>query len=454
MKKNAAPINARTLAVEALLKIERDQAYSHITLDALLRKHKPKEQDRRLATRLVYGTLAMQARLDFELTKAINRPLVKGTDPFTRVNLRMALYQLRHLDRIAPYAAVDAAVSMVKAQRGQRVAGFVNAVLRRLGRENLIDDLAKSGDEAAQMGLEFSLPKAIARRLIARLGLQEARQCASRFNQVAPLTLRVNLAHISREELATRVQADLGRPPRALRATQFSPELSTAIKQGLVSIQDEGSQLIGELASEGLGPEAHFWDTCAGQGGKSSQLVDHFTTTAPNTRFFVSDLHPAKLKRLAKLIHNTHPDFKLQSFAADLSETLPTDLPLPEQGFDGILVDAPCSGLGLIGRHPETRWRARTQDIPKLVKLQRQILRTAIAHLAPGGYLTYAVCTFTREESFEQKDWLLAEFPQLRLAPPERPHLQAICDGAEFTLWPHRHDTDAFYAVRLRRGEQ
>ena len=439
---------ARAIALDTLLRVEREEAYSHIALDAAIKQHAPKPRERRLATRLVYGTLAMQRRLDAELSLAIDAPLIKKTDPFTRANLRLALYQLRCLDRVPAHAAVNAAVERVKARKGKRVAGFVNAVLRRLSREALpFEESARN--ETDRFGLRYSLPRGIARRLVERLGLQEAERCAERFNQVPPLSLRVNTSHGARAEIAAQLDATLGEAPQALRAEAFTPAIAEALERGAVAIQDEGSQRVVELALEHLPSAARVWDTCAGQGGKTSQIADEICARAPKAALLATELHASKLERLSALLTRTHPELALSSRALDLTQALPREL--AEEEFDLILIDAPCSGLGVIGRHPETRWRGRLKALPELVELQRAILGQVIPRLAPGGRLTYAVCTFTREESTEQRDWILEHFPHLEIDTCAAPSLQALCpERAELALWPHLHATDAFYALRLR----
>ncbi|OIP34934.1 MAG: hypothetical protein AUK47_17460 [Deltaproteobacteria bacterium CG2_30_63_29] len=440
------PISARNAAAQTLMRIERDAAYSHVALDAILRRINLSAQDRGLATRIVYGTLAMQRRLDYELEYAIGGRVEERTEPFVCASLRAALYQIRFLDRIPTHAVLDETVEEVKKQCGNRAGGFVNAVLRRLTRD--VFDPAIVADPIERFGLQYSLPDGLVRRSIERFGEEGARQWAIAVNEPAPVTLRVNRSRATVEAVVERLG---GRPCQwaefGVVVESLDSTVRKAIHDGVCWVQDEGSQLIVEVGLEpaqaGVEP-IRVWDMCAGQGGKTIQLGDRFASVGVKAQITATDVHSGKLERLRAAWRKGFAGVGLETLAIDAS------VGLSERRFDLVLLDAPCSGLGLVRRHPEMRWRYDPQAVLSLAKLQRELLDNAAAHIDEGGVLVYAVCTNTHEETEAQIFGFLSRHPEFVLSPSAR--MRQITTKPWLELEPHTHGSDGFFTARFVRG--
>lgn len=451
---------ARRVALDVLDRIFFDQAYSHLALSAALDNSALDERDRGLVTELVYGTVTQKRTIDALLAKFVNRDLA-GLDRPVLLSLRLATYQLLFLDRIPDHAAVDEAVELTKADCGRGASGFVNGVLRNMLRKrrqwNIWDTVDAQTDPARHLGLRHSLPDWLARRLIDAYGIEKARRLARAFNARPPYYFRAvgndPDALIEKSSQLSPVDA----VPGALRADHLSDQTRRLIEDNELVVQDLGSQLVGHLAqpataASGSGDTLKILDACAGLGGKTL----HLASLAPeNTRIVAVDPQASKLKILRQSAQAQGP-------AADISTVEGTLAGLSsEHGpFDLILVDAPCTGLGVLRRHPETRWRRREEDIADRAALQAELLDQAATHLAPDGLLVYSVCTFSTEEGVDQIDAFLGRHDKFARAPLADPKSSAttpldwtpfLTDGGDLMVNPADHDSDAFFAARLRR---
>ncbi len=437
---------ARRVVVEALVRVEQDNAYSHVVFDHLLRTTPLSDPDRRLATRIFYGTLAMQRHLDAWLSRPVG-DLEQRTEPWVRATLRAAVYQLLFLDRTPTHAVVHSAVELVKAQRGRGAAGFTNAVLRAIVKQREAG-LPVPTDPVVRFGVQHSLPDAMAETVLARFGEEEASRWAEAVNAPPNLTARVNLSRVSMEEALREWQAEPGAlAPAAITLPTLNPALRQATDAGSCAIQDEGSQVVVHCL-EPLPLGGSVWDACAGQGGKTMHLLD-LLAPDPTTRVWATDLHHRKLERLRKRLNKVFPRATLNTKALDLGQQ---GLNWPSEPFDAVLLDAPCSGLGVIRRHPETRWRRDLPTIEALAALQHVALRNVAAAVKVGGLLVYAVCTNTAQESVAQVESFLQDCPDFRLESSPLPWLMALESAPGLVeLLPHRHGCDGFFIARMRR---
>lgn len=442
-------LSSRQLALQILRRIEEDDAYSHIVISSTLSSSELDERDRHLVTELVYGTLTHQRTIDTVIAPFLKRPL-QGLDLPVRLALRLALYQLIYLDRIPAHAIVDEAVNMTKAELGKGASGFVNGVLRQMlrKRENWrpYDPEDRKRQPLRYLAERYSLPDWIARRLLAMEEMERAEALAQAFNQRPPLYLQ-NLA-TEASELPDNVDPVPG-VPRALRAKSFDQ----SVRQGLADhrwiVQDLGSQLICHFV-EPRGA-TQLLDGCAGLGGKTLHLA--ISTDAAAHIDAVEPL-ATKLAMLEEVLADTPAKGRVALHTSTLQDFLAKR----ELLYDRILIDAPCTGLGILRRHPETRWRRKESDIAPLVKLQRSLLDCAARHLRPGGILIYSVCTFLDEEGPGQVEKFLNENNDFqRWKPTSRPPSHSIEWGpytdpeGDLRLTPLDHDCDAFYAARLIR---
>jgi 16S rRNA (cytosine967-C5)-methyltransferase len=438
--------SARSVARQVLARVRRDNAYANLALSAALRRARGlPPAERALATELVYGVLRHQRRLDHAISLHLHQPLER-VDPETLEALRLAAYQILLLSRVPAYAAVDDAVTAVRRARGARLAGFANAVLRKLASEDLSRELP--ADEVARLAVERSLPDELARLWIRQLGLEEASRLGERLLERAPLVARTSTLKLSRDELAGRLaaegaQAEPGRfSPEALRLGAAGADLflGKAYLDGLWTAQDEAAQLISHLLDPQ--PGEVVLDGCAGVGGKSTHLC-----ALMGDRGRVLSVDPSARK--LELLREHCVRLGLKS-CTPLEADLRRADGVSESAVDRVLVDAPCSGLGVVGRHPELKWRVDLRRLGELVSLQRELLEGALRWLRPGGVLVYSVCTTTDEEGPAQLEWLLQTHTELEpdLAPAR---LAGVADGGVLRLWPQCHGTDGFFAARLRR---
>jgi 16S rRNA (cytosine967-C5)-methyltransferase len=446
---------AREIAAEVLLRVERDQAYANAALQAAL-ENRPglAARDVALASELVLGTLRRQLWLDHIVEAAADRPAAR-LELLVRVSLRLAAYQLLCMDRVPAHAAVHEAVELMKIHGLSRAAGFVNAVLRRIQRG---PPPAPPADPLERLSIEESHPLWLVRRWAQRFGLDEARRLCAANNAPAPLTLRVNRLQCTPEELEARVRRE--RPAAKLERGRYSPVAlrisgAGAVTQlpgqdeGLFQVQDEAAQLVGFWVGVDEARGGPVVDVCAAPGGKACHLAELGAKPV-----IALDLSARKLERVAGEARRLGK-LPIRCVAADAR----APLPLARGSQASILVDAPCSGLGTLRRHPELRYRRLPEDPARLAALQWEILSSSLDALAPGGRLTYAVCSGEPEEGSAQLTRLLAEHPDLAAdMPPAEGWAQSRFGEAELvdqagalSTWPHRHGLDGFYAFRVRR---
>ncbi|MGQ9778626.1 MAG: 16S rRNA (cytosine(967)-C(5))-methyltransferase RsmB [Bacillota bacterium] len=440
---------ARGAALAALLRVERDGAYANLALATTLARSRLSARDRAFCTDLVYGTLRMRARLDFFLQGLLRRPL-SALPPPVRELLRLSLYQLEFMPEKPPYAVVDEAVALAKEAGFPGLRGLVNAVLRRFLRKRSAMALPGPEDPLAHLTVTLSHPHWLAERWLARLGPEEAAALAEADNRPAPVTLRVNTLRTTREEVLRRLQ-EAG---VAARSTALAPEgiivepvrpveELPGFAEGNFFAQDEGAM----LAAHALDPRPgeRLLDLCAAPGGKTTHLA---ALAGDRAEIVALDDHRHKVD----LIEKNCRRLGVKSVVALQADAREYVSPSP---FDGVLLDAPCSGTGTLRRRADLRWRRRPEDLPALVALQRQLLARAAALVRPGGRLVYCTCSLEPEENEEQIRWFLGAFPQFRPGDLRRflPPPAAASAGEDpwLYLWPHRQGTDGFFFCRLER---
>jgi 16S rRNA (cytosine967-C5)-methyltransferase len=439
---------ARALAAAVLQRIECDRAYADVTLDAALRESRLDARDRALATRLVYGTLAWQGRLDWHLATLARRDPTT-LDPALRVVLRLGLYQILLLDRIPAHAAVATSVDLAK-QLAPAAAGLVNAVLRRAVRER--GALALPDPAAApvcHLAVAFSHPEWLVARWHERFTAAELRALLAANNLAAPTVLRARVG--SRDTLIARLSAAGASAeacrfaPEAVRVSAVAPHALPDYAAGVFDVQSEASQLVVLLLDPQ--PGTRVLDACAAPGGKATYAAE-----LTGDRGLVVALD--RRRRGAFAVARAARRLGLAGIAAAVADARSATRVLRGR-FDRILVDAPCSGLGTLRAHPEVRWTRTPADIARLAGLQREILEGVTPLLSPGGVLVYATCTIADEENEDVVHAWLAGHRELAVE-HAAPHLPAPAaglvdaSGALRTL-PHRDDLDGFYAVRVRR---
>lgn len=430
-----------------LVRVEADRAFADLALHAELRRAELGRRDRAFATELCYGALRLRGRIDAALEQVVDRDLSR-IEPRVLNLLRLGAYQLLFLGGVRDAAAVSEAVELAKVVGLARAASFVNAVLRQLARRaDRLSFPKPDEDPVGYLTRWGSLPEWLAERWLDQFGQAEAIALAEAMLKPPPRTIRVSQG-VDLDEVVARLRGRRCRyAPRGVTGLRTDPVRDPGFEKGEFSLQDEASQLVPLLLGAELGETVV--DCCAAPGSKTVQLAE---LVGPLGEVVALDSNAARLG----LIRRNAQRLGLANVRAlERDVTKGFDLQ-GRQHFRRILVDAPCSGLGVLRRNPDARWRIEADDLISAAERQLAILCSVARYVEPGGVLVYSVCTMAPEET----SGLIARFLELesefRVDDP-RPHLpeaaaELIDPERALRTLPHRHDCDGFYAVRLLRS--
>lgn len=440
-------LSARSVAADVLVRVERDGAFAAAALDAeIARSPQLGAKDRALATELVYGSLRVRRWLEERIARLLTRPM-KKLDPWVRAHLLLAAFQLFFLSRVPSFAAVNEAVGAIRRTKGPKVAAFANAVLRRLAAES--EAALREGALDRGSVAETSAPPWLREALARTLGEAGARTYLASALEAPPIGLRLapgeeRDAWLARlREAAPDGAFEPGAvSPRAIRARGAGPPHKLpGYAEGRFTLQEEGSQLV--AMALGARPGDIVLDACAGRGNKTSLLAE---AVGASGAVDAADVHASKLERLAIELGRLGLAPR-EVHALDWSVGV-GDVRGP---YDRILVDAPCSGTGTLGRRPDLYLRREPEDVASLAELQRAIVRRAATLLRPGGRLVYAVCSVLREEGEAVVASLLEADPSLERLPFEGEAASVAAGATELRLLPHVHGTDGYYLASLAK---
>jgi 16S rRNA (cytosine967-C5)-methyltransferase len=443
-----APAPARVVAARVLERVACDDAYADLALDAEVARHTLDARDVALATELVYGTLRWQRYLDWLLAPHSKRPLTT-LDARPLALLRLTVYQIVFLTRVPDFAAVNDAVSLARRPGAPGVERFVNAVLRAFARRGERErEPRPPADRLEALAVRWSHPTWLAARWIARYGEDEAVALMRAMNERPPLTLRANTLRTTREALAERLRTEQGVDTRPTPAAPDGVEIThggapgawPAFGDGWFAVQDEASMLVSHLLAPR--PDETIADVCAAPGTKTTHLGQ---LMANRGRILAFDPQPARLARVPETAARL--GVTIVETAAGTVETLAAQF---TGACDAVLVDAPCSNLGVLRRNPEVKWRRAEDDITGSAWRQRAILDAAATMVKPGGRLVYATCSLEPEENDEVARGLLASRSDMAIDPPADFPIPLDDDGF-LRCRPQTHGTDGFTAIRFRR---
>ncbi len=432
------------------MRVAQDGAFANLALDAALRQAGALEpREVALATELTYGSLRWQLQLDRALAAHSDRALDDLDDP-VRVALRLGAFELLHHGKVPAHAAVNEAVEVVKGLKVGRAAGFVNAVLRRLSETRAPPPPpSREVDPVGHVAALTAHPRWMIERWSRWLGPSETERLSEANQQQAAAAVRV----ARRRATPQQAQEVLQKSGIDSRPGKYSPDALILASgappaldidghaQGLFQAQDEAAQLVSLFAAPDR--SARILDACAAPGGKACHLAE----IADQGSVLAVDLHARKASAVAETARRLGLE-NLEARAADATVPIP-DVPLAS--FDLVLLDAPCSGLGTLRRHPEVKLRRTPEDVDHLAQLQARLLSSVQRDVRPGGLLVYAVCTLTPEECDEQVQRFLGAFPQFRVERPPAGFPADCLDRDFLRTLPHRTGTDGFFAARLRR---
>lgn len=425
---------ARSIALDVIRRVTDEGAYSNLTLARTLERALLSQRDASFATELVYGTLRRLVTIDHELAPLVERPL-ETAPKGARAALRLGAYQLRYL-RVPAHAAVSETVALVD----QRHRGFVNAVLRRLA---TVAPSVPEGPGDLEVSIRTGLAEWAVRELRRVLSSDdETEEAAAALAERAPLAIRANTCRSTVDELerafaAAGVRSERGRVhPDSLVVESGAATALPGFEEGWFAVQDQASSFV--VRALDPQPGDRVLDVCAGPGGKTGHLA---CLIGDAGRSVAADVSPSRLE----LVRGNVARLGLQTALVVQDGRRPAI----RGGFDRVLVDAPCSGIGSARRRPELLWRARKDELSSLARLQVGVATAAAGLLRPGGRLVYSVCTFPRAETDAACDAILRRVPELEpveIAGPDGP-------ADRVRLWPHRHGCDAMFVAAFRRRE-
>ena len=437
---------SRQTALKVLTAVRTRGAWADAALPAQLRQAGLDRKDASLCSRIVYGVLQNQLLLDFYLESFCTQPLDHLQPPLADI-LRIGAYQILYLDKVPDSAAVNSAVELAKSSGRSRASGLVNAVLRNLARNKDALPAVPEEDPVKALSIRTSHPRWLVKRLLALLGREEAEALLKADNAPAPMTAQVNTLRAGpaglREELAAEgVEARPLEwlPDCLILSGSGDLEQLSAFREGKFYIQDPAARMA--VLAAGLQPGDRVLDTCAAPGGKSFAVA---IALGDRGEILACDLHERKLGRVRAGAER----LGLSSISAAAADGR-VFRPEWEAAFDAVLVDAPCSGLGIIRKKPDVRYKD-LESLFAMPVIQRAILDNAARYVRPGGTLLYSTCTILPEENQGVTDGFLGEHPDFQRTPFVLQLEAAETAAGQVTLWPHRHGTDGFYICRMTR---
>jgi 16S rRNA (cytosine967-C5)-methyltransferase len=383
---------ARVAAFDILLRIERESSYASELLHAET-YNRLSPQDHALTMELVMGVLRWRSRLDAEMAPASAQPLSK-LDLEILIALRLALYQFRWLDRIPKRAALHESVELVKRARKRSAAAFVNAVLRKLSAA--APPPTPTPDSVEALASTLAHPVWLVERWIQHYGLAATAEICRHNQCIRSTTIRLRTPTAEAELNAQGIKLEPGSLLASARRVLSGDITHTkAFRDAGIVIQDEASQLVAILIGRAQG-EVRILDCCAAPGGKTLAIADQ----NPAAEITAVEIHPHRARLLQKLVSGSKHN--IATLIADVT-TLPFTTP-----YHRVLADVPCSGTGTLSRNPEIKWRLKPEDLSDLHTRQRAILRSALAHVSPGGRLVYSTCSLEKEENEDVVEEILA----------------------------------------------
>ncbi|WP_240644022.1 RsmB/NOP family class I SAM-dependent RNA methyltransferase [Antribacter gilvus] len=456
---------ARTAAFDVLRAVDGSDAYANLVLPPMLRERRLHGRDAGFATELAYGTLRLRGRYDAILTRCVDRPLDR-LDPEVLDLLRLGAHQLLGM-RVPQHAAVSETVGLARARAGAGSAQLVNAVLRAVARTTLDEWLARLTDEAPDAVTALSdtgsHPAWITRALREALAgngraVDEIGDLLEADNTAPRVTLVARPGLVDPRDDEAWGDADLlpGRwSPTALVLAGSDPTGVPAVREGLAGVQDEGSQLVtlALVATPIEGPDERWLDLCAGPGGKAALFAALAGTRG--ARIVANEVQPHRTRLVEKALRAVPDDAVETVRTSDGRETGAQE----PGGYDRVLVDAPCTGLGALRRRPESRWRRTPGDLAVLTSLQRDLLSSALDAVRPGGVVGYVTCSPHLAETqlvvtdvLRKRDDVERIDAAAVLRSVVRPGADIpLADRDDVQLWPHVHGTDAMHLTLLRK---
>ena len=422
--------NPRKSAVKALIKVDADGGYSNLVIDNVIEQDGLERNDASLATALFYGVLDRKITIDYILSKYSKQP-IKKLPYIVAAALRIGVYQLLYMDRIPAFAAINESVTIVKRSKNSKAAGYVNAVLRSIERES--ETVIPDDNSIKSISIRYSFPEWIVARMINQYGTETAKAVFEAMLSKSSVYLRVNTTKCNADTLIQKlaeenVTSEKTFVPDSLKITEISGSVDklNCYKNGLFHVQDLSSQIC--AASIDVTENMRVLDICAAPGGKTFTAAEMMNGTG---EIVSCDLYDHR----TKLIFDGAKRLSLKNVKTYTSDAAVFDTNLGE--FDRVLCDAPCSGLGIMGRKPDIKYKDE-KEIDDLPSVQYKILNNAAKYVKKNGKLVYSTCTLLKEENEEVFNRFIEN----------NPHFKAL---SVKTLLPCENETDGFFIAIAER---
>lgn len=441
--------NAREIATNILYQVFYNKAYSNIVLGHELNKSNLSDKDKSLVTEIVYGTIKYKYSIDKILKKFLDKKFDK-TDKFILNILRITIYQIRYLDKIPDFAAVNEAVNLTKNKLSLGASKLVNGVLRNYLRnkeanywneENINEELA----------FKFSYPQWLVKLFIEQYGREVGEKILIGLNERPSVTVRVNSIKKDYEEVFTELK-DSGYTveegyvcPEAIKIVKGrNIEENPLFIQGNITVQDESAMLV--APSMDVKEGVTVLDLCSAPGGKTTHIGELMNNTGKILAF---DIYDHKLE----LIKENTNRLGLKNINVDLLDATTFQPELSEKA-DRVLIDVPCSGLGIIRKKPEIKYNKNLKELGTITKIQREIMKNAKEYVKKQGIILYSTCTLNKEENEENIKWFIKEHPNFKVEPLYFGNAENIMyhEDGYVTILPNEH-MDGFFIAKIRRDK-
>lgn len=411
-------VNVRELVLDILMEVNEKEQYSHLVIRDVLNKYQYLEkQERAFLTRLAEGTIEHMLEMDF-IINSFSKVKVKKMKPLIRNLLRMSVYQIKYMDSIPDAAVCNEAVKLAKKRGFGQLRGFVNGVLRNIARElSHLQYPDEKLEPVRFLEVNYSVPAWMVEKWIEDYGFEKTKAICESFFAERPITIRTNLLRIQPEDLKMRLEEE-GVMVKEVPSLSYAFEISgfdylqslESFEEGLFYVQDISSMMVAEIAAPKEG--SYIIDVCAAPGGKSSHLAEKMLGTGTVE---ARDLTEYKVSLIEENIerHGLENMNAVQMDATVLDEA-------SVGKADVLICDLPCSGLGVMGKKTDIRYKMTAEKQQDLVQLQRDILSTVHAYVKPGGTLVYSTCTIHKGENEENVEWFLKEYPEFSLVSKEQ----------------------------------
>ncbi len=445
--------NAREAALKILYEVNENGAYSNIALNKYFSSTELRNIDRAFTTEIVYGTVKWKLTLD-RVIAAYSNIKIEKLSPWILNILRLGAYQMLHMTKVPQSAACNESVKLAGRYGHKASAGFVNAVLRNIARNGGKIDLPdRQDDPAGYFAVKYSYPKWLTEKYIGLFGEEFAESLLDSGNGIPEMNVRANTLRTTAPELVEKlaaegVEAMLGKYSGEAVIIKSSVSIGAlaAFKEGLFQVQDESSMLPAAVLAPL--PGERVLDACSAPGGKATHMAQLMQNRGT---VLARDIHEHKLK----LIEDAAKRLGIDIIKCELHDAAFPDN-TDESVFDRVLLDAPCTGLGIVRRKPDIKWARETKDIEGIAALQKKLLHTVSKSVKPGGALVYSTCTILPEENEGVVNEFLREnenFEAVDIAQFLPAGLAAHAKGCMLQTYPNRDGIDGFFMARLRRKE-